>query len=76
MNALECIGSNDNVGERSSILENEDSTSRASVLVGVASVSTVILLVAHTLRARIAIVEEKDDLASNAGWNVESLRRD
>jgi hypothetical protein len=76
MNALKSIGSNYNAGERSSIFKNKDSTGRASVLVGVASVSPVILLVAHILRARNGHWRRENDLAANTGWDVKSLRRD
>lgn len=75
VNTLQLVGTNDDVGDGSTILKDEDSGSRSSVLVGVASTSTVVLLVSVILGASDGLrLGERDD-ATNTGWDLQGLGR-
>jgi hypothetical protein len=49
VNTLKLVGTNDNVGESSTVLKDENSVVRSSIGISVTSLSTVILLVSHIL---------------------------
>jgi len=51
VNTLELVLANDDIGDGSTILQNEDSAGRSSVVIGVASTSTIKLLVTEVDRA-------------------------
>jgi hypothetical protein len=73
VNALESVGTNNGIGDASTVLENEDSVIRASVLIRVARLATVKLAVTKVLASSDdARLRERDDLAYTAR-DVESL---
>ena len=49
VDTLELLSTDDDVGESSTVLKDENSVVRSSVGIGVASLSTVVLLVTHIL---------------------------
>lgn len=75
MDALERVGTNDDVGDAGAVLEDEDGAGAASVIVRVAGDSAVELLVTKVLRAGDGTGRGEDDLAAGAGGDGQGLRR-
>lgn len=75
MNTLQLVGTNDDVGDGGTILEDEDSAGGSSVLVRVARTSTIVLLVAEVLGTSDGHWSREGDNATRAGWDVEGLGR-
>lgn len=71
--ALELVCADDNVTESRAVLEDEDSTITASVGIGVARPSTIILLVAHVFRAGDDTWGRKGHNRPNSCGNVQGL---
>lgn len=67
------VGTNDDIGERCAVLENEDCVVRAGVFVTVASSSTVELLVAHVFASRDRAGGGERNYATNTSRDVEGL---
>jgi hypothetical protein len=74
VNTLKRFGTNNDVGDGSAIVENEDRVVAAGVLVGVASLTTVELLVLEVLSTTNDAGSWERDDGAGAGGNVESLR--
>jgi hypothetical protein len=75
MHTLKGVGTNDDVGNRSTILENEDSVITTSVEVRVAWVTTIELLVSIILAASDDARRWERNDATNTAGDVESLSR-
>lgn len=69
VNTFKSVGSDDDVAQSSSVLEDKDSVGRSSVLVRVAGVATVKLLVAIVLHSR-------DDADGREGHDTARARGD
>ena len=75
VNTLERIGTDDDVGDGSAVLEDEDGVGAASVGIRVALVAAVVLAVLEVnLAGDDGRLGERDD-GARAGRDVESLRR-
>jgi hypothetical protein len=74
VNSLELTRANNDVGQGSTVLKNENGILASSVLVGVAGATTVILSVAqvHVAGDRAGLGERDD--RSDSGRDVQSLR--
>lgn len=73
MDTLELVGSNDDVGQGSAVLQDEDSALTASVFIGVAFTATVVLSVAKVAAAADGHWRRERYDAATTGWDVEGL---
>jgi hypothetical protein len=74
MNSLKRVRSDDDVAQSSTILKDEDSVGRSSVIIRVATMPTVELLVGEVLSSRDNARCRKGNDATRSSWDVESLR--
>lgn len=75
VNTLERVSTDDDVGDGSTILKDEDSVIAASVVIGVARLTTIKLLVAEVLIAGDGARSRKRSDTADASGDVESLCR-
>ena len=75
VDTLEGLGTDDNVGKASTVVQDEDGAIAASVVIRVASPATVELLVAQVDLSGDGRWRRKRDDAANTAGDVERLRR-
>ena len=75
VDTFQLFWTDDDVGEGSSVLEDENGTVATRVIVCVAGTTTVVLSVAEVSTTADGHRRREGDYAARAGWNVESLSR-
>lgn len=73
MYTLQLIDANDNVGQSSAVLKDEDRAIAAGIGISITGPATVVLLVSHVFRARDNTGGRKRDDGSNSRGDVQCL---
>lgn len=74
VNSLKSVRSDNNVAQSSTILKDEDSVGRSSVIIRVARMTTIELLVSEVLNSRDHAWCREGNDATGSCWDVEGLR--